>query len=434
MNNIGRLIKYFLIFLVVVFIAIIAFVATFDANNYKPQIIEQVENATGRDFSIDGDINLSVFPWVGLKVDDVALGNEKGFKAKQFAAIKQLDIKVNVLPLLKKEVQINTIRLHGLNVSLEVAKNSSNNWSGLTEPKAGAEAPVTDKAADKKVADEKAAGDKAADKMDADDGASPLESLKVEGFEFVDASIHYDDRSSGMQATVSELNLTTSAIEFDQPVTVEFGARVENNQPVIDSRLKLTTDLTFNKEFTKINLSDFVFTLLAEANEFIKQNEEITIASSIDVLMDEQRISLKNTKIMALGTTTQADINVSQFLKTPLVQGSVEVQPFNARKVAGRVGVALPEMAKPDALQQVGLSTNIKLQGEKFQADDFVLKLDGSTLSGWVHLVNISKQQLRYELAFDALNVNDYLPPVAESVDKKKVVAKAPANTPASAR
>ena len=85
------------IILFIAFIAILALAVTFDANNYKPQIIEQVEKATGRTFTIDGDINLSVFPWVGLKVESASLGNEKGFKAQQFAAIKQLDVKVNVI-------------------------------------------------------------------------------------------------------------------------------------------------------------------------------------------------------------------------------------------------------------------------------------------------------------------------------------------------
>ena len=120
MNTVTRSIKYFFIFLVIALIALLAFVATFDANNYKSQIVEQVENATGRDFRIDGDINLSVFPWIGLKVEGVSLGNAEGFSAPQFASIKQIDVRVNVLPLLKKQVQINTIRLHGLDVSLEV--------------------------------------------------------------------------------------------------------------------------------------------------------------------------------------------------------------------------------------------------------------------------------------------------------------------------
>ncbi len=102
MAILNRSFKLILIVIAVLLLALFAFVATFDANNYKSEIIEQVEEATGRDFTIDGEINLSIFPWVGLKVDDVALGNEKGFKAAQFASIKQLDIRVNVLPLLKK--------------------------------------------------------------------------------------------------------------------------------------------------------------------------------------------------------------------------------------------------------------------------------------------------------------------------------------------
>ena len=128
MRIMNHWVKWVLIIIALLLLALVAFVATFDANNYKSEIIEQVEKATGRDFTIDGDINLSIFPWVGLQVNDVALGNDKAFKAAQFASIKQLDIRVNVLPLIKQEVEVNTIRLHGLDVSLEVAKDKSNNW------------------------------------------------------------------------------------------------------------------------------------------------------------------------------------------------------------------------------------------------------------------------------------------------------------------
>ena len=418
MSVMRRSIKFFFIFLALVLLALLAFVATFDANNYKPEIIEQVEKATGRSFTIDGDIHLSIFPWVGLKVENVALGNADGFKAKQFAAIQQLDVKVNVLPLIKKEVQINTIRLHGLDVSLEVASDKSNNWSSLAQSKEAS-------ADDVSVVEEstEAAKEAVTEQAIAEEGESPLQSLQVEGFEFVDATIRYDDRSSNTKATISELNLTTSAIKFDEAVDVSFGARIENSQPEIDTRLKLTTQLILNKEFTEFSLREFVFTILADAYEFIPQQEQIEIKTNIDVLMDEQRISLKQLQLSALGTTTLADITVSQFLETPLIQGGIEIQPFNAREVAKRAGVELPAMAKADALHNVALKTKIKLQGEKLQANDFSFMLDGSTLNGWLHLINISKQQLRYDLAFDQLNINDYMPPVVEAVPDNKTLA-----------
>ena len=408
MKLVKRLIKLFFIVVALLLLVVLVFVATFDANNYKPQIIEQAEKATGRDFTIKGDIVLSVFPWVGLKVEDITLGNEKGFKAEQFAAIKQLDVKVNVLPLLKKEVQINTIRLHGLDVSLEIAEDKSNNWSSLSQAAGASETDAAASEQDEQKTDEAA--------MEEEQGASALQSLKVEGFEFVDAIIRYDDQSSNAHATISELNLTTSAIEFDKPVKVEFGAHIKNSEPEIDTRLELTTQLVFNKDFSEFNLSEFVFTVLAKSNEFIKQDEKIEIKSSIDVSMDEQRIILQQLQIAALGINIQADVNVSQFLQTPLIQSNFEIQPFNAVEVAKRVGVELPVMAKADALQHVALKTKIKLQGEKLQANDFSLSLDGSVLTGWLHIINISKQQLRYDLAFDQLNINDYLPPVSAEV------------------
>ncbi len=410
-----KIFKIISIVVAIAFVALLAFVATFDANNYKPEIIEQVEKATGRSFTIDGDINLSLFPWIGLTVEDVALGNEKGFSAAKFVAIKQLDVKINVLPLLKKEVQINTIRLHGLNVSLEVAADKKNNWSSLAkadESTADKEGKPTDKVNED--------ANQSAD-LPADDSTSgsPLQSLKVEGFEFVDATIRYDDRSSQMTATVSSLNLTTSAITFDEEVAIEFAAHVESNQPQIDTQLNLTTKLIFNQNFTEFNLRDFVFTLSAKANEFIAQDERVEIKSNIDVLMDEQRVVLKGLQITALGTSTLADITISQFLETPLIQGGIEVAPFNAREVAKRAGVALPAMAKADALNRVALKTQIKLRGEKFEANDFSFTLDESTLTGWLHVINISKQQIRYDLAFDQLNINHYMPP--ESVSPSDV-------------
>ncbi len=414
MNGLIRTIKYFFILLALVFIALLAFAATFDANNYKPQIIEQVEKATGRTFSIDGDINLSVFPWVGLKVERVSLGNEKGFKAEQFAAIKQLDVKVNVLPLLKKEVEINTIRLHGLDVSLEVAKNSANNWSSLAQTEAAPESAMESEAT---------AAEKSQQPVAEKEGALALQSLRVEGFEFVDAMIRYDDRSSNTRATVSEMNLSTSAITFDEPIEVTFGARIENSQPVIDTRLQMSTQLTFDKELTTYTLRDLVFTIIANANEFIPQQEKIEIRSSIDVSMDDERVVLKQLQLSALGTTTLADITVSQFMQTPVIQGDIEVQPFNAREVAKRVAVELPVMAKADALHHVAIKTKIKLHGEKLQANDFNLALDDSTLSGWLHVIDIGKQKLRYDLSFDQLNLNDYMPAVVETAEKPEVVA-----------
>ncbi len=392
MKSLKLLFKIIAALLVVVIVGVVIFVATFDANNYKAEIIEQVENATGRTFNIGGEINLSVFPWIGFEIEDVALGNAEGFKAANFAAIQKLDIKVHLLPLLKKEVEVKKLSLRGLDLSLEIAKDKSNNWSSLSQSDEGETPSVQEK--------ENTSDDKT---------ASPMSFLKIKGFEFTDAVVHYDDRSTNTIATLSALNVETGKIQFDQPTDIDFSARVESNKPLIDTRLNATTKLTFNKELNNFKLRDFVFTVVAQKNDFLPQAEKIEIKASVDVSMDDQLVTLKQVTLNALGVTTVANLTVAKFLETPLIQGNVEVMPFNAKEVAKRMAIDLPAMAGNDALQSVTLKTRLKMQGEKVEADDFTLLFDGQTLSGWVHVLNLTKQQIRYDLSLDQLNINNYL-------------------------
>ncbi len=430
MKKLPRGLKVFSLLLLLPIVAIIIFIATFDANNYKAQIIEQVEAATGRSFNVEGEIKLSIFPWIGLKVDTASLGNAKGFKAPQFASIEQLDIKVHLLALLRKQVEVNTIRLHGLKLSLEVAKDKSNNWSGLGQsseaesgvPSDGATAPAEMKPTTLAPTTLNGHAD------------SALPSLNIKGIELVDAIVHYDDRSTNASTTVSGLNLKTGKMQFYVPVDVDFSAHIKNKAPAIDTQLKLTTKLTLDKELTVFNLRDVVLTVVLRANEFIKQDEELKIKSSIDVLMDKQLITIKGLQLTALGIKARAEIQVSQLLKTPLIQGEVDVQPFNARDVAKRAGIELPEMAKDDALQKVSMQAKIKMQGEKLEANNFSLLLDESVFSGWVHMRDLSEQQLRYVLAADHFNIDHYLPPVTkDAVSDKAVVASAGEENPVTA-
>ena len=62
--------------LLIVVVAIVA--ATFDPNQYKPQIVDLVKQKTGRTLAMDGKIGLSFFPRIGAEVERIALSGPKG--------------------------------------------------------------------------------------------------------------------------------------------------------------------------------------------------------------------------------------------------------------------------------------------------------------------------------------------------------------------
>jgi AsmA protein len=59
-------------------IAFIFYVTTLDPNDYKGMIADKFNAQTGRTLTLDGDINLTIYPWLGLEVNGVTVGNATG--------------------------------------------------------------------------------------------------------------------------------------------------------------------------------------------------------------------------------------------------------------------------------------------------------------------------------------------------------------------
>ncbi len=397
------------ILLVLLVLAAVIFIATFDANKYKPEIIAQVEQTTGRNFSIDGDIGLTFYPWIGIKLGKTTLGNAKGFSHQPFASIDQLNVKVNVLPLLKKKIEINKIQLHGMNLSLEVDKQGNNNWSNLMQRKqAAVTTPTPTQAAAKAPQSAVSTGSKTSPGL-------ALQSLAIAGFEFVDASINYTDEKTGMQAKIAGLNLETGGIQFDQPVKLKLSARVSDNKPVINSKIHLTTSLTFNHDFSLFTLRDLLLNVAVKANEMIKQDMTLKLSTQAKIDMAQQQVSISKLKLTALGVNTGADVLITRFMSTPEIKAHISVKSFNIHALTEKLGIKLPLMTNKQALNTVSLTSSLKLVKQSLALDNINMHLDKSVLTGWVHVLNLAKQSLRYHLLLNQIDLNDYLPPVARN-------------------
>ncbi|MSS76637.1 MAG: AsmA family protein, partial [Methyloglobulus sp.] len=58
-----------LVFLLVLVIAVCLMLFMVNPNDYKTDIAALIKNKVGRDVAFEGDITVSVFPWVGLKTE-----------------------------------------------------------------------------------------------------------------------------------------------------------------------------------------------------------------------------------------------------------------------------------------------------------------------------------------------------------------------------
>jgi uncharacterized protein involved in outer membrane biogenesis len=104
------------------------FVYTADYSRYKGFIEKAVMDATGRQLAINGDLTIALSLPPELAVTDVTLANAPWGNQPQMAHIGQLRLRLRILPLLKREVDITRVRLIDTDLQLETGASGQANW------------------------------------------------------------------------------------------------------------------------------------------------------------------------------------------------------------------------------------------------------------------------------------------------------------------
>ena len=127
------LIAFFIaIFLILVIAITIPFFI--NLNKYKGIVVSQIEKAIHRDVEID-KIQLSLIKGIGVNLNNVTVSNNPEFKKEPFLKLDELEIRVKLLPLLKKRVEVKKIVLNSPRILLEVNERGVFNFDDLLNPK-----------------------------------------------------------------------------------------------------------------------------------------------------------------------------------------------------------------------------------------------------------------------------------------------------------
>ena len=95
-------------------VGLVAVVVFVDPNAYKDEIIAVVRRTTGREFALEGDLEMAVFPTIRIAVGPATLSNAEGFGPEPMARIGGAELSVRLLPLLSKRVEVTEVSLTGL--------------------------------------------------------------------------------------------------------------------------------------------------------------------------------------------------------------------------------------------------------------------------------------------------------------------------------
>jgi len=171
-----------------VVLGVLVIVWLVDPNSFKSNIEARVRDATGRDFTLAGDIELGFFPWLALRTGEGSFGNAPGFGPEPMVSWKSAQIGAKIIPLLGGELIADRVVLDGADVRLVRRADGSANWQGF-----GSDQP-------------------------ADPNAEPLEP-HIDGVQIKDSRVLFIDEGVPRRVEVTGLNLTTGYIELGKPLT-----------------------------------------------------------------------------------------------------------------------------------------------------------------------------------------------------------------------
>jgi AsmA protein len=344
---------------VVIIIAVLLIAPAFiDIRDYKPKVERLIAEKTGRPFSVGDDLRLSLFPWAGISLSALHLGNTPEFAEKEFVTVKSFEVRVKLLPLIFKDIQIKRFILNAPQIVLVKNKDGHVNWS---QPGKLKEKPPAEKS------------QKPSASAEADSGL-PIKNLTVGDFSIKDGSIIWIDHSTNARKEITKMNMGLAEVSFDRPVTLSFSALVDN-QPLSINGTVGPTGQDFKQANIPLDLNFEVFKELV--------------------------LGLKGS-LMNPGSNPGFDL-------------AVDLKAFSPRKLLASLGQKLPlTTSDPQALDRAALKANLKGNQTKIAVSNAVLSLDESTLNFTLNASDFSKPNLAFDLNLDRIDLDRYLPPKSE--------------------
>jgi AsmA protein len=222
-----------LLFLLVI-VAAVVLPMMVDPNDYREQIGEAVTKQTGRELVIEGELSLSVVPWLGVEVGRASLSNAPGLGDEPMLAIEGASVGVRLMPLLSRRLEVSAVTLDGLRLNLHQGADGTN-WDDL----AGAEEPAAEPAPEAgpgfdmsevggirlkdarvRFVDEVAGADLEASLGEFSTGriTAQGQAFNIDGISLGQAEVSYSDKETGtLKATLGSLSTDAVVVDPDNP-------------------------------------------------------------------------------------------------------------------------------------------------------------------------------------------------------------------------
>lgn len=361
--------------------------ATFDPNDHRDNIVRLVAEKTGRTLRLDAPMSLSFFPWLGVKLGEVTLENPPGFGEEPFATVKELAVRVEVLPLLDGHLVVDTLEVDGLELALHRREDGRDNWSGLAETSSTERGPGTEPVA----------------------AEGWLKDYAVRGVELTNGAVSWRDERAGSHYRVNELNLAMGSIAPGSTVPLEGALRLEGLAEGVAAELRLSGSLSVSEDLARAQMPDLHLEMVSHGPAFPSTGLSGELSAGFAYTAGE--LALDNLSLKLPGGVELAG-QIRGKLTEPLdLQGRFAIKPFRMREALAALQIEAPVTRDPGVLGTASGSFDLKATTERLALVPVSIQFDDTRVDGKVDVGLVSPQRVDFGFEIDSLDLDRYLPP-----------------------
>lgn len=338
-----------ILLLLIVFVGGFVFIKTFDLNKYKSYVENIVYEQTGRKLLLAGDAGLKISLMPTVVLNDVTFDNAPWAAEPKMVKAKSVEVAVSVMPLLHKEVVIDTVNLIEPEVYLAINAAGEANWE-FSKPQTAAEKTLVEETIKTEVKTTAMPTVEATDSaLPVADAAPLLAGFLAKRVNVENARLVYQDMATN---TVTNLQINSLTLQSEN----------------MDADLDIVFDLVFNgEEISGTATAGSVNAILQKAKEYPLQAD-----------------------VTAFGAKAKADVVLTNMMTNLGFSGSAKLQNpsgnFGAPEVSLNVGFS-------------GTPKNIALEINS-------LNVAGNVISGTADVdLNGAKPNINAVLQSNVLNV-----------------------------
>jgi AsmA protein len=346
----------------------------FDPAWAKQKLTQAVYEQKQRVLKIDGDLALSFFPSIALKLGDTSLSERNS--AVEFARVGNARLSVRVLPLLARQLVVDRIELDGVRARIVRSKDGTFNFDDL-------------------LSREKAGGKES---TQAAQGA-PI-AFDVAGVGITRSSVLIQDGKTGRAVQLSDVNVNTGRLSQSASGPFEVAFKAISEQPKLSAAFKLSGTYRYD---------------LARKQYAV---EELALTTSGHVAQDalEAKVTVPRLALMderASGQSASASIRLSgqqRQLEAKLGLSALEgtAAQWRIGKVDGQWNLKQGSLAVQGTI--AGAVEGSLDRGKSQAAGKFSARLDESAVQGSFKVAKFAPLAAAFDLAIDRLNIDRYLP------------------------